>query len=51
MTDAFQGEDDRLRELMETCEHEHGVIVCVDCGATLPAPNGAYDLWEGEIIR
>ena len=50
MTDAYPGEDARIRALLENCPHEHGVIVCLECGLPMPAPDGGYDLWEGEIV-
>ncbi len=32
------------------CTHEHGVVVCVDCGEPMPAPYPGHDLLEGELM-
>lgn len=46
----FPGEDQRVQDLIEECEHEHGVLVCLECGKPLPGPADGIDLFEGEEI-
>jgi len=46
----FPGEDERVRLLLESCEHELYVLVCVDCGAAAPAPEPGYVFEEGQVV-
>lgn len=49
MPDTYPGEDARLIEIERRCGHEHGVMVCIDCGQPLPAPvPHGYDIFDGE---
>lgn len=50
MTDAYPGEDARVQELLENCEHEHYILVCVDCGAAAPAPEPGYIIEDGQVV-